>query len=421
MRTALVLLFGAALVCPAAAAPSYETIYQFTDGHSGCLPNAGLTKGPHGEFYGVASSCGNQKLYGGTVFMLTPPSKNTTAWTEHTLWRFKAADGEQPDGALLLGHDGELYGTTYGGFGDHTLFGSVFKLTNKAGRWTLQQIWAFGVHNVGKDGGEPTSGLVEDESGALYGTTTLAGKNRQGEGFGTIFKLTPPAEGSAWTYDELCYFSGRRDGGTTPFSTLYRAADGVLYGTDAFGGASGDGAVFTVTPPGAGQTEWVKKDVYDFSPPDATPFSGLVPGKDGALYGMTSGYQAGDAGTIFRVEPPTNVDTRWREQTLYQFSGLDGAFPIGNLTPDGGGGFYGAAFMGGAYDEGTLFHVQPNADGHLPWAFTKLHAFKFILKGTHNIQPNGGLVMDRSGALLGTTFQDLRYFAGSVFRVVPRQ
>ena len=420
----MALLFCAAGIHHAAAAPSYQTIYQFTDGSSGCLPNAGLTAGRHGEFYGVTSLCGNRNAYGGTVFMLTPPAASDTKWHETTLWRFHGPEGEEPDGTLLVGRDGALYGTTYGGPNNRTLFGSVFKLAPpgaQGGAWTYAQIWHFGIGNAGRDGVEPTSGLVADETGALYGSTTFGGEGPNSNGAGTVFKLTPPAPAGqgAWAFEKLSSFGAKPRAGSTPFSTLYRDANGVLYGTDSFGGLSGYGTVFSVTPPAPGQTKWTTQELYEFQAPNATPFSGLVPGPDGALYGMTSGYEARDAGTIFRVAPPANGSSHWTGQTLYQFSGLDGVMPIGNLTPDRHGGFYGTTFLGGSYNQGTVFHVQPNADGHLPWALTKLHTFKFLLTGTQNIQPNGGLVMDAYGALLGTTFQDLRYFAGSVFRLVP--
>ncbi|MEJ0046475.1 MAG: choice-of-anchor tandem repeat GloVer-containing protein [Rhodospirillales bacterium] len=52
--------------------------------------------------------------------------------------------------------------------------------------------------------------MVADASGALYGTTTLGGYH----GEGAIFKLTPPAAGqTAWTETVLYSFTGGTDGG----------------------------------------------------------------------------------------------------------------------------------------------------------------------------------------------------------------
>jgi hypothetical protein len=91
------------------------------------------------------------------------------------------------------------------------------------------------------DGLEPVAGLIFDKQGALYGTTASAGTN-----LGTVFKLTPPANGqTAWTPTVLYRFTGGSDGGD-PVAVLIADDSGALYSTTIIGGI--DGTVFKLTP-----------------------------------------------------------------------------------------------------------------------------------------------------------------------------
>jgi hypothetical protein len=65
----------------------------------------------------------------------------------------------------------------------------------------------------GNDGLDPQSGLIVDNRGTLYGTTTS----------GTVFKLTPPA----WTEKVLFNFTGEGNNGSWPCALISRL--GSLY------------------------------------------------------------------------------------------------------------------------------------------------------------------------------------------------
>jgi uncharacterized protein YceK len=171
-----------------------------------------------GALYGTTALGGNSAcsvLGCGTVFKLTPPSQGETAWTETVLYSFKgASDGANPFASLISGESGALYGTTLLG-GSGNCFGSecgtVFKLTPPAEGetvWTETVLYSF---NGGSDGNFPRASLIADERGALYGTTSSGGgSNCPGFVCGTVFKLTPPAEGqTAWTETVLYGFKGR--------------------------------------------------------------------------------------------------------------------------------------------------------------------------------------------------------------------
>ena len=95
----------------------------------------------------------------------------------------------------------------------------------------------------GSDGRHPWSDLVADAKGALYGTTNAGGS----EGYGAVFKLTPPAEsGGPWTETVLysfCQQSSCNDG-SYPEAGLVFDNQGALYGTTSEGGEVGYGTVF---------------------------------------------------------------------------------------------------------------------------------------------------------------------------------
>jgi uncharacterized repeat protein (TIGR03803 family) len=107
--TSLILLAA----CSSPAAQTLTTLYGLS-GADGMAPN-GLVQGADGNFYGT-TQMGGTNLYhgaGGTVFKITPGGAFTT------LYNFcsqpNCADGDNPFGELVLGTDGNLYGTTYMG------------------------------------------------------------------------------------------------------------------------------------------------------------------------------------------------------------------------------------------------------------------------------------------------------------------
>jgi uncharacterized repeat protein (TIGR03803 family) len=103
--------------------------------------------------------------------------------------------------------------------------------------------------NVDSNGYAPVASLIADNQGALYGTTAGRGATLRGTGYGTVFKLTPPAKGQmAWTETVLYSFTGGSDG-FYPLAGLIADKEGALYGTTQAGGTAGFGTVFKLTPP----------------------------------------------------------------------------------------------------------------------------------------------------------------------------
>jgi uncharacterized repeat protein (TIGR03803 family) len=233
-----------------------QDIYSFqSDAGYPALPS-GLVMGASGVVYGVASQGGSAGSYAGTVFSVTPPSGGRGPWTESTLYSFVGgAEGSYPAGDLALDETGTLYGSTFeGGIGD----GTVFKLTPPSvtgGVWGHTVIYTF---QGGNDGSAPISGVVIDDTGALYGTTQFGGDfacgfNGGNNGCGTALKLTPPLMGgSAWVQQTLHSFAGNDDG-VDPGPSQLLILGTAIYGTTLQGGnspscsTSGCGTVFLIT------------------------------------------------------------------------------------------------------------------------------------------------------------------------------
>src|SRR5580658_4388294 len=143
------------------------------------------------------------------VFAISLLFVSAIAWasSENVLHTFAYTDGAQPGYGVVLDAAGNLYGTT--GTGGNTVCGGygcglVFKLTPSAGgEWNESIIYAF---TGGDDGYYPDSPLIFDAAGNLYGTAYAGG----GSGNGTIFKLTPSANGS-WKFSILHTFAGGED------------------------------------------------------------------------------------------------------------------------------------------------------------------------------------------------------------------
>jgi uncharacterized repeat protein (TIGR03803 family) len=239
------------------------------------------------------------------------------------------------------------------------------------------------------DGGQGDLGLgaysvfIQGRDGNFYGTSVTGGAN----GFGTIFKLTPP--GTLTDIYAFCAETNCTDG-TYPSGALVLGTDGCLYGTAQQGGANGLGTVFKIT------AEGVFSVLYSFTGVDGSlPYSALVLGSDGNFYGTTQEGGAYSAGTVFKVTKAGALTT------LHSFNGSDGSSPSAPLVQGTDGDLYGTTALGGSstactpYSCGTVFKVT-KAGG-----FTSLHSFDFA----DGEEPLAPLVQATSGGFYGTTYE----------------
>jgi uncharacterized repeat protein (TIGR03803 family) len=239
---------------------------------------------------------------------------------------------------VVEGTDGALYGTTFVGGSDGV--GSVFKLDKNGSNYMVLRSFS----TNGADGQFAWGGLVEGTDGRLYGTTRSGGSND----VGTVFKLNKDGSG----YARLYSFATAGNDGQKPYARLVEGTDGALYGTTHDGGSSGNGTVFKVNKDGTGYTR-----LRSFSATGGdgqNPYSALLEGADGALYGTTYLDGASGRGTVFKV----NKDGSGYA-VLYSFTtNGDGRSPFAGLVQGSDGALYGTTENGGSEGAGTVFRLE---------------------------------------------------------------
>ena len=306
------------------------------------------------------------------------------------------ADGAGPHAGLLLGKDGNFYGTTrYGGTAGQ---GTVVRLT-PAG--TESVFYEFGART--HDGADPVAGLIQDGAGNLYGTTTSGGSHGQG----TIYAIDPSG-----TESVIYSFGASPTDGTAPYGSLIQDSNGNFYGTTSSGGTHGSGTVFMVSPTGAETVQYSFQGSADGS----APFAGLSAGNDGNFYGTTTSGGANFYGTVFRITPGVPGGAF---ATVYGFGAngaTDAALPYAGLTLAKDGNFYGTSYLGGQYGAGTVFRILPTGAESVVYSFSGGGAVEGSMDGA---SPYAGVMQASDGNLYGTTSTGGAYNAGAVFRVNP--
>jgi len=152
------------------AAGVVTVLHGFNDTPDGNVPNGGLVLGSDGNFYGTTEYGGTSHL--GTAYRISPEG------TYEELVSFNNSNGQQPFGQMIQATDGNFYGTTF--CGGSLSNGTVFQLT-LAG--VLTTVYNFTYS--GADGAQPKGTLVQGADRRLYGTTQAGGLY----GLGTVFAL----------------------------------------------------------------------------------------------------------------------------------------------------------------------------------------------------------------------------------------
>jgi len=351
-----------------------ETVlYSFCSNYSnsqcldGSSPQAGLVLDPKGDLYGTTTHGGNQLCehtsFGcGTVFKISRPSAPSGEWTEKVLYNFcttqannNCSDGSLPISQLTFDSSGNLYGTTSTGGTSVANAGTVFELSHGVKRWTETVLYSFcslGNDDACPDGAEPLAGATFDKSGNLYGTTNRGGSQKN-TGSGTVYKLSPGANG--WSETVVFVFAYPFGHGEGPAGTVSFDALGNLFSTGSGGGQSGAGTVLRLSPNGGGNVRSFSFNGKNGSAPTAGV---LIDSKTATIYGTT--FQGGPAGggTAFQLVAPA------QESVLYDFCSqqgcTDGAGPSSLIT-DKSGNLYGTAKVGGASNAGVVFEIIPQA------------------------------------------------------------
>lgn len=215
----------------------YKMIHTFTGGNDGAVGSLGLLLlDAAGNLYGTCELGGANGA--GTVYKLSPTTRGP--WKSTVLYQFRGSpDAANPYGGLIFDAVGNLYGTTY--FGGQDGMGAVFQLApGPNGTWQENLLYSF---QGGTDGSFPTSTLIFNATGALYGTTSTGG--RPSCDCGTVFRLT--LSRGKWN-ENLVHLFGKGHDGSYPNYELTRDQSGNFFGTTPVGGTGGQGTVFQITP-----------------------------------------------------------------------------------------------------------------------------------------------------------------------------
>jgi uncharacterized repeat protein (TIGR03803 family) len=291
-------------------------------------------------------------------------------------------------GGLVQDNSGTIYGTTYNGGADNN--GTIFSFTPDG---AFKVLLTFDSEN----GAYPCDGLLIYTNGLLYGTSKVGGGN--GTGAGTIFNMGT----NGVPFNTLHVFDS--DDGGEPVGGLITDSNGNFYGTDYAGGSNGYGTVFKLDA-SLNITTLLTFNFTNGAWPNCTP----VLDSAGYLWGTTSGGGSTEGGTIFKVST-NGVPANTVYVPFATFNGINGSVPGSSLAPGPNGSYYGTALYGGTYYKGLVFQVTSNGGINQVASFPG---------GSGGAYPIAGLIPGTNHDFYGTTSglgANTNDGYGSVFRV----
>jgi len=267
----------------------YTVLHTFSaldangNNEDGATPGVALTRGPDDVFYGMASFGGANG--NGTIFKITPSGEFTVL---HTFSALDAnahnEDGALPLRAVVIGDDGNLYGTTRLG-GQNTC--SVKPMLSCGVAWVMDR-WGnnFSVlHQFAPSEGHAAS-LLRARDGFLYGCAVWPSPSLPS---GILYRMA-----SSGDHFEVLYTFSQTDAngndtdGAECYEPLVETKPGVFYGTTTFGGPNGTGVVFRYSLSKPSVVEIVHAfSAYNAAGDNsdgANPLARLTLGRDGTLY-----------------------------------------------------------------------------------------------------------------------------------------
>ncbi|HEY3971811.1 MAG TPA: choice-of-anchor tandem repeat GloVer-containing protein [Candidatus Sulfotelmatobacter sp.] len=402
---AAVVLFA----CQTFATAGTETVlHQFVNVGQGAFPGANLVQDAQGNVYGTTSSGGT---YGfGVVFKL---SRNSSGkWQQKVLHNFTGlTDGFQPN-SLAIDAEGNLFGaTTAGGSTSYSTYGYgvVFELSPETnGSWAFIVLHDFAGGTT--DGSAP-AGILLDSLGNVYGVATGGIENTSACGgpCGLVFRLSP--SNSGWTESFIYKFQGQADGGI-PAASLAIDSAGNLYGATT--AETLPWTVFKLTPASSHWTETTLFTMADSQTQGGRP-NGVTLDSAGNIYGTSAQGGVNNDGVVFELVRGSG--SQYTESVLHVFAGgNDGNSPYGTVSIDSAGNLYGTTYGGGSGSTtcascGTVYRLSPSLS---TWKETILHDF---VGETDGANPQGAVLIDPSGDLIGTTRLGTEANFGTVFEL----
>jgi uncharacterized repeat protein (TIGR03803 family) len=381
IRFSAVVVFMMAMCVAAGFAQTYTPLYTYPEtnrNNTGILPAGLISQGRDGFLYTTDGYNGANSF--GSVFKMSTAGQPTTIYSFCPQAGCK--DGAYPLGGVVLGFDGNLYGTTQGGGANAA--GTVFKVTPGG---TLTDLHDFAN---GADDSVPIFPVLQGQDGSVYGVSVGQYVGQ----YGAFYKITSAGAFTA-PYD---FDFNHGDFPNLPT----QGTDGNFYGTTILGGQpacsgyqGGCGVVYKLTSAGKETVLWDFKGF--FSNDGALPEGFLVQGNDGNFYGATreggnSSRCGGGCGTVFKITPSGTLTI------LYNFTGApDGAYPDTGVTVGTDGNLYGVTSVGGKFNDGALYQVTPAGTE------TIIYNFCSATGCVDGFNPETPLVQHTNGKFYGNT------------------
>jgi len=275
-----------------------------------------------------------------------------------------------------------------------------------------------------KDGALPESGVVSDAAGNLYGTTEYGGSGpcktspHFVAGCGTVFQMTPPpSPGQPWGESVLYSYQNNGDG-ANPFLGVTLDSAGNVYALSNVGDSSV--AIEVSKTNGV----WTGNIIQAFPTQQSDSYDQggpLAIDAAGNLYGEDTGYFSG-LGRIYELSPPAQQGGQWTLTVLYTFQGLrvgDGSFPSGGLTMDRSGNLYGTTQSGGincGNVNGGCGTIFELVAPPPGGAWTEKQLY-VIPSRKSGYQPAWGAVFGPGGNLYGATLNGGPHIGGTAFQL----
>jgi len=318
---------------------------------------------------------------------------------------FDCSAGAGPRGSLLVSPKGSLYGVAY--YGGANGQGVAYVLQHQKPDWIYQPIYHFCALKNCADGATPSTPLIADVDGNLYGAAQGGGQN----GGGVFFELSPSAQGQTeWTEKVLynfCAAAACADGSQPLYRLTYAGAaagapyDGSspIYGV-TIDGPNDKGVIYNLA---LRKNGWTERVLYTFCSrancvDGEGPTGGPVLDPAGNVYGVTYYGGRSNYGVLYRLSGS-------HYHVLHHFCAAcsDGGDPVGTLAIDAAGALYGTAKYGGVCSGecGTLFRFDPGAS-----QYTVLYSFCQLNHCRDGNEPSGDVTLDDAGNLYGTTSRD---------------
>ena len=392
----------------AAGASTVTTLVSFNGTNGGSGPQSGLIADASGNYYGSTQGGGANGY--GTIFELPAGSTAIT-----TLASFSSSNASGVP--LALDGSDNLYGTSFSsspfGGGSSTVFelphgsstiktltgfsgqngyativvhstGDVYGATVNSGAYNTGSVFELpsGSSTVSTlasfdftSGNAPSSGLLRDSAGNLYGDVYTGGAH----GVGGIFEIP---HGNSTMQMLASFTSGA--GGQIPLGPLAMDAAGNLFGTMEEVDANNDGSMFELSHGASSITS-----LGLFNGPDGQlPLGALAIDANGNVFGTTAGGGANNDGTVFEVAHGATTIT-----TVVSFNGSNGSGPEDGVVINASGNLYGTTEFGGANGYGKVFELA-----HGSSTITQLASFTQVINGDNHAS---GVVLDGSGNLFG--------------------